>query len=42
MSIIDNLMTVNITQTLTIGPANLAKLSDEQIAVAINKNWSIS
>jgi surface protein len=42
MSIIDNLLTVNITQTLEIGSANLAKLSDEQIAVAINKNWTLS
>ena len=42
MSIINNLSTVSKTQNLEIGAANLAKLSDEQIAVAINKNWSLS
>ena len=41
MSIINNLATVAVTQTLEIGSANLAKLTDEQISVAINKNWSL-
>ena len=42
MSIINNLATVSTTQNLEIGSANLAKLSDEQIAIAVNKNWSLS
>ena len=42
MSIINNLATVTTTQNLEIGSANLAKLTDEQIAIAVNKNWSLS
>lgn len=39
--IIDALAEVDSTQTLDIGSVNLAKLTDEQILVAIDKNWSI-
>lgn len=42
LSIIDNLLVVTTTQTLEIGSTNLAKLTDEQIAIAVNKNWTIS
>ena len=41
LSILNNLSTVTITQTLEIGSTNLAKLTDEQIAIAVNKNWSL-
>jgi hypothetical protein len=41
MDIINNLSTVSTTQTLTIGSANLAKLTAEQIKVATDKNWSV-
>ena len=41
MSVINNLMTVTTTQKLTIGATNLAKLTDEQKAIAINKGWTL-
>ena len=41
MSIINNLSTVGSTQVLEIGSKNLEKLTEEQIAVAISKNWSV-
>jgi surface protein len=41
LSIIDNLSSVAKTQILTIGEVNIAKLSEEQIAVALNKNWTL-
>ena len=42
MSIINNLVTSEDTRTLTLGSANLAKLNDEQIAIAANKGWTVS
>ena len=36
------LATVTETQTLTLGKTNLAKLTDEQIAIATNKGWTVS
>ena len=42
MSIINNLVTSEDTRTLTLGSANLAKLNDEQIAIATNKGWTVS
>ena len=41
MSIINNLTTVSTARTLTIGSTNLAKLLDEQIAIATNKGWTL-
>ena len=43
MSIINNLpdLTNSTTQTLTLGSANLAKLSSKQIAIATNKGWTV-
>ena len=41
MSIIDNLSYVAVNQELEIGSRNIAKLSNEQIAVAVNKNWTV-
>lgn len=39
--IMNNLKTVSTTTTLNIGATNLAKLTDEQKAIAINKGWTI-
>ena len=41
MSIINNLNIVKSSQILEIGETNLNKLSDEQKAIAINKNWTL-
>ena len=41
MSIINNLSTITETHILTIGSTNLAKLTDEQIAIATNKGWTV-
>ena len=41
MSIINNLADVTKPQILEIGSYNLSKLTDEQIAIAINKNWTV-
>lgn len=41
-NVIDNLMSVDVSQTLTIGESNLSKLSDDQISKAVIKNWSIA
>jgi surface protein len=41
LSIIDNLSSVAKAQVLYIGQGNIDKLSDEQIAVALNKNWTL-
>ena len=41
LSIIDNLATAKYTQVLEIGQVNIDKLTDEQIAVAVSKNWSV-
>ncbi len=41
MSIINNLATVTSTQTLTLGSTNLAKLSDDEKAIATNKGWTL-
>ena len=42
MSIINNLATVTSTQTLTIGTTNKAKLTDDEIAVATGKGWTVA
>lgn len=39
--IINNLTEVTTTKTLTLGTTNLAKLSDEEKAVATNKGWTL-
>jgi hypothetical protein len=41
MSIINNLSEVVKPKVLEIGANNISKLTDEQIAIAINKNWTI-
>jgi surface protein len=40
--IINNLMETASTKTLTLGTTNLAKLSDEEKAVATNKGWTLA
>ena len=41
MSIINNLAEVAKPQILEIGYNNISKLTDEQLAIAINKNWTV-
>ena len=42
MSIINNLATVSSKKTLTLGSTNKAKLTDDEIAIATAKNWTVS
>ena len=42
LEIIGNLKTVTTTKTLTMGATNLAKLTDEDKAIATNKGWSLA
>lgn len=39
---INELSTVTTARTFTIGETNKAKLTDEEIAVAVEKNWTIA
>ena len=41
VALINNLIDVPKPKTLEIGPNNISKLTDEQIAIAINKNWTV-
>ena len=40
--ILNNLATVTTTQTLKMGATNLAKLTDEDKAIATNKGWTLA
>lgn len=40
--ILNNLQTVTSTKVLTMGAENLAKLTDEDKAIAINKGWTLA
>ena len=42
LEIIGNLKTVTSTTRLTMGATNLAKLTDEEKAIATNKGWSLA
>ena len=42
VTILNNLAAVTSTQTLTMGSTNLAKLTDEDKAIATNKNWTLA
>ena len=42
MRVINNLMTKTSTTQLKLGATNLAKLSDEEKAIATNKGWTLS
>ena len=42
MSIINGLAVVETTQTLTLGSTNLAKLTDEEKAIATEKGWTLA
>lgn len=42
VEILNNLATVTTTQTLTMGTTNLAKLTDEDKAIATNKGWTLA
>jgi hypothetical protein len=41
MNVINNLATVENNPTLTLGTTNIAKLTDNEIAIATNKGWII-
>lgn len=41
VTVLNNLGTPTTTQTLTIGSTNLAKLTEEDIAIATQKNWTL-
>lgn len=41
MSIINNLMTTTSTKTLNLGSTNLAKLTDDEKAIATGKGWTV-
>ena len=42
LEIIGNLKTVTTTKRLTMGATNLAKLTEEDKAIATNKGWSLA
>lgn len=42
VTILNNLAPVTSTTTLTMGATNLAKLTDEEKAIAINKGWTLA
>ena len=42
VEILNNLATVTSTKTLTMGSKNLAKLTDEDKAIATNKGWTLA
>ena len=41
VTILNNLATVTSTKTLTMGSKNLAKLTDDEKAIATNKGWTL-
>lgn len=42
MVVINGLQTVDTTQTLTLGTTNLAKLTEEEMAIATEKGWTLA
>lgn len=42
VTILNNLATVTTTQTLKMGSTNLAKLTEEEKAIATNKGWTLA
>ena len=42
VTILNNLATITSTKTLTMGLTNLAKLTEEDKAIATNKGWTLA
>lgn len=42
VNVFNNLATVTTSQTLTLGSTNLAKLTDEEKAIATGKGWTLA
>ena len=42
VTILNNIASVTSTQTLTMGATNLAKLTDDEKAIATNKGWTLA
>lgn len=42
MNVINNLAVVTTSPTLTLGESNLAKLTDDEIAIATDKGWIVN
>mgnify|MGYP003291954794 CR=1 FL=1 len=42
LDVINNLSTITTSKTLTLGSTLLAKLTEDQIAIATNKGWTIA
>ena len=42
LDVLNNLATVITTQTLKLGSTHLAKLTEDQIAIAVNKGWTVA
>ena len=42
MNVINNLAEVNTNPTLSLGSENLAKLTDDEKTIAINKGWILA
>ena len=41
LDILNNLATVETTQTLTLNALSIALLTPEEIAIGVNKNWDV-
>ena len=42
IEVLNDLPTVTTTQRLTLGSTNLAKLTDDEKAIATNKGWTLA
>jgi hypothetical protein len=42
LNILNTLPTVTASRTITLGPTNILKLTDEEIAIATAKGWTVA